>query len=154
MQKTLFRCLIAICGFFLVCSHPQWSYANDTSETLVLEGRTQLFNGGNLTVSGLLEARDTFADAVAADGTDQTAQAFYGFTHALAFLFEDGTTAQIETLKEMLEAFGVMRTANDGIDTELFSGLPTFDGRYNPPAALPNGGDVGTFVQDYGPGDR
>ena len=141
MQNAASRFLLAFFGLLLFLGNPQWSQADTAT------GRQQLFNNGNMTVSGLLAARDTFADAVDADPTDQEAQAFYGVTHALAFIFEDGTTAEIDNLKELFEAFGVTRTGNEGIDMELFSGLPTFDDRYDPPAALPDGEAIRAFVQ-------
>ena len=147
MQKAANRTLFIFLGLLILVSSPQLSFANTASQALVDTGRLQLFNNGSMTVSGLLAARDTFADAVDADATDQEAQAFYGVTHALAFLFEDGTTTEIDNLKELFEAFGVTRTDNDSIDLDLFNEPPTFNDKYDPPATLPDGGVVSTFVQ-------
>ena len=143
MQKTVSRAFSVVLGVFLFVVAPQWSQADTAG------GREQLFNyndSGEITVSGLLAARDTFSEVGDTDPTYQEAQAFYAVTHALAFLFEDGEPG-IDTLKELLEAFGVTRTANDSIDLDLFSDLPTFDESYDPPSTLPNGGDVSAFVQ-------
>jgi hypothetical protein len=85
MLNTVNRSLIVFLGVLILVATPQLSRANPASQALVDTGRGELFNNGNATVSGLLDARDTFADAVAADGNDQEAQAFYGVTHALAF---------------------------------------------------------------------
>ena len=147
MQNAVSRTLIVVFGLLLLLGPPQLALANEASELLVTQGRGQLFNSGDMTVSGILQSRDTFALAVAADGEDQEAQAFYGFTHALAFMFEDGTNAGIDNLGELLEAFGVTRTANDGIDLDLFNDLPLHDNDYDPPQTLPDGADVRAFVQ-------
>jgi len=145
MQNTVSRAFIVVLCLLLLVAIPQWVQASTA------EGRQQLFNDGNMTVSGLLAARDTFSEVVDTDPTYQEARAFYAVTHLLAFLFEDGTTAEIETLKELLEAFGLTRTDDDSIDPELFNNLfnelPTFDEAYDPPSTLPNGGDISTFVQ-------
>ena len=147
MQNAVSRTLIVVFGLLLLVLTPRQGQANQASQLLVAQGRGQLFNSGEMTVSGILQSRDTFALAVLTDSGDQEARAFYGFTHALAFMFEDGTTGEIDNLQELFAAFGVSRTANDGIDMELFSDLPLHDDEYDPPAVLPGGEAVRAFVQ-------
>ena len=137
--------LIACTALILVNLQSVW--ANPASQALVAQGRQALFNGGSMTVTGVLTSRGTFAEAVALDATDQEAQAFYGVTNGLAFMFEDGSTGAIDNLKELFEAFGASRTANDGIDLPLFSDLPMHNDQYDPPADLPGGEEVRAFAE-------
>ena len=125
----------------------QTGHADDNSQSLVSQGRLQLFNAGDVTVSGLLSSRDLFAQAVAADGTDQEAQAFYAITHALAFLYEPGATGSVDTLGELLEAFGMEQVSDTLSDPPLFSDLPIHDGKFEPPAGVPSGAELRTFLE-------
>ena len=137
--------LIACTALILVSLQSVW--ASTESQAKVTQGRSELFNGGSMTVTGVLTSRGTFAAAVALDATDQEAQAFYGVTNGLAFMFEDGSTGAIDNLKELFEAFGASRTANDGIDLPLFNDLPMHSGEYDPPGDLPSGEEVRAFAE-------
>ena len=89
LAPSILILFIFVSGFF----NPV--YADNESQALVDQGRQLLFENGDMTVDGLLASRDLFAQAVDKDGTDQDANAFFGATHALAFLYEPGTTPEV-----------------------------------------------------------
>ncbi len=140
LVPSLLIVLIVVSGFF----HPVC--ADSESQALVSQGRQRLFENGDMTIDGLLASRDLFSQAVDKDATDQDANAFYGATHALAFLYEPDTTGAIDNLGELLAAFGSQRASDSLSDTPLFSDFPEHDGKYDPPAGLPDGAALHTFL--------
>ena len=124
----------------LVCLCGSYSFANDTSQALVIEGRALLFNNGTFTYSGTVAANVKFGQAVAADPSDQEANLFYAVTRVGAFALEQGSGSGLETLRDLYEAFGVTRNSNDSLPDSPVDLPPAF------PDTAPDGEPVRAFL--------
>lgn len=122
------------------------AFASTESRALVAEGRALLFNAGNPAYSGLLAANDKFEAAVVADPADQEANLFYAVTRAAAFGLEQGSGAGLETLRDLYEAFGIVRNGNDSLDASPIDDPPEIFDQYNPPDSIPSGEQVRAFL--------
>ena len=121
--------------------------ANEASQDLVTRGRLLLFNGGQMTYSGILAANDTFEAAVNADAGDQEANLFYAVTRLLGFALENGGNSGLETIADLLAAFGMKRNGTEWVEAGLpFDEPPELYDQYNPPATIPSGGSVQQFM--------
>jgi|GEM_PF-2694139 len=108
-------CLVLLVGNAGIAS------ASITSQALVAEGRTLLFNNGIQSYAGILAARDKFQSALTDDPTDDAAHAFHAATSLMAFALEEGGGAEAQTLRDLAGAFGIPFDAT--IDNPAF-GLP------------------------------
>ena len=121
----------------------QSSVASPLSQQRVIEGRVLLFDSGNLppipSYSGLSEANEKFKSAVAEDATDPLANLFYAVTRVMVSYIEQGDTAEIETVRDLLEAIGLTRNLEDSMDFAPYNDAPKIDGTYVPPSAIPSG---------------
>lgn len=124
----------------------QYAHAQTTSQALVDEGRTLFFNNGVTQYDKLLLANEKFKAAVAADTTAKEANLFYAVSRVIAFALEQGGGTGLETLRDLIEAFGMTRTDAQSIDLDPYNDPPELYGYYNPPAAIPDGEDVRTFL--------
>ena len=123
------------------------AHASPESQTLVAEGRVLLFNNGHPTYSGIIAADDKFDAAVAADSTDQEANLFYTVSRLMAFALKEGDTPAIDTLRELLESFGMTRTSYDRIeDGPPFSEPPQISEHLDLPDTSPIGEQVRAFL--------
>jgi len=138
--------------FVLSGVHIQTAAADPTSETLVAQGRVLLFDSSNPTpaptYSGLLAAHEKFQSAIAADVNDQSAQLFYAFTRIMVTFIAQGNSAGIDTMRELLEAFGLSRNSEDSVDSFPYGDLPETSGAYIPPTTIPSGEEVRAFLAD------
>lgn len=123
------------------------AHASPESQALVAEGRALLFNNGHPTYSGVIAADDKFAAAVAADSNDQEANLFYAVSRLIAFALEVGDTPAIDTLRELLESFGMIRTSYERIeDGPPFSEPPQISEHLYLPDTSPGGEEVRAFL--------
>jgi hypothetical protein len=124
------------------------AHASPESQALVAEGRALLFNNGCPTYSGIIVADDKFEAAVAADSSnDQEASLFYAVSRFMAFALEEGDTPAIDTLRELLESFGMTRTSYDRIeDGPPFTEPPQISEHLDLPDTSPGGEEVRAFL--------
>ncbi|MCK5617189.1 hypothetical protein KAR91_85790 [Candidatus Pacearchaeota archaeon] len=130
----------------------QNTMASPTSEAFVNEGRILLFDSTSsipkMTYSGLLAANEKFKSAVGDDATDQEANLFYAITRVLVFYIKQGETAEIDTGRELLEAFGFTRNSEDDIESFPYNDLPELYDTYVPPDTTPSGEDLRSFLAE------
>jgi hypothetical protein len=123
------------------------AYANPASDALVLQGRTLLFNSGNMVYSGIAESAPKFGAAVDADPADQTANFFYALTRVLASVLETGGTGNIDTVRDLYEAFGITIDVDLTVYEQPISIASTLNGEYDPPDTIPASQSVRTFLE-------
>ena len=141
MKKKIFKLSAIFClsVFFFSLTIP--------SHASVADGRASLFNDGSPTYSGILAANEQFEAAVTDNPLDQEANLFYAITRILASGLEEGGAAELETVRDLLEAFGVSRNDVDLVDTDVpFNDPPLMYDEYNPPETIPGGEDVRAFL--------
>ena len=140
------RTLISILVLLFMAGIAQ---ANPASQTLVTTGRAALFNNGSPTCSGIIAANGHFEAAVQADPADQAANLFYALTRLAVMGLEKGAGQEFETVLDILESFGIFRTADDDIlNSPIYSEPPKNGGSYAPPATTPETGLISLFVND------
>ncbi|MBE9551378.1 MAG: hypothetical protein IMF13_04950, partial [Proteobacteria bacterium] len=123
------------------------AHATPESQILVAEGRALLFNNGYPTYSGALAANDKFEAAVGADSTDEEANLFYAVSRLIAFALEEGDTPAIDTLRELLESFGMTRTSYDRLeDGPPYTDPPQISEHLDLPDTSPGGEEVRAFL--------
>ncbi len=129
----------------------------------VATGRSQLFHSGSSpngepTYTGICSANAEFEEAVTSNPSDQEANLFYAVTRLPAFVLESGSGSEIETIRDMLEAYGITRNAFDSLEESPFNDPPSNpDGSYNlpgdtpgdAPGNAPDGKDVQDFLVDH-----
>jgi len=148
MKKKIRKLSTIVClSLFLLCLTIT-AHASDTSQNFVAAGRAFLFNDGNPTYSGLLEANAKFKEALdptAGDLNDPEANLFYAVTRILAFGLENGT--EFGTLRDMFESFGISRNNVDLVKADApFNEPPLMYDQYDPPDTIPGGEDVRAFL--------
>jgi hypothetical protein len=132
--------------FLLLCS--SLTYASDLSGGLVSEGREALFNSGNPTCSGVLAADARFQQAIEADATDQEANFFHALTSLAVSGLETTPGAEIGTLLDLAQTFGITRNTNDvPLDGPIYTDPPFYHDAYKPPGTVPMAGEVVRFWQ-------
>ena len=142
MKKSI--CLLAV---FILAAFVSFASASLVSEALVTQGRAALFNNGTPTCTGVVEANGYFQDAVTADPTDQEARLFYALTQLAVFGLVNGSDGETVTALDMLEAFGISRTAGDSLLLEpIYTDPPEFEGVYLPPSTVPGGTEMVQFL--------
>ncbi len=123
--------------------------ASEESDALVNEGCVLLFGTGGPTCSGILAANLKFEAAVNADLDDQKANLFYAVTRVLAFGLEQSGGAGLETLADLLGAFGINRNDIDSLNEgSPFNDIPEIYDSYNPPATIPGGEAMRAFLAE------
>ena len=141
MKRKMCRFVTIFCLSILFFSLTITAHA---SLVTVTEGRALLFNGGNLTYSGILSANEKFKAAVEANPSDQEANLFYALTRLLAFGLENGTG--LTTARDLFEAFGISRNDVDLVEEDSpYNDPPEIYGHYDPPEIIPGGEDVRAF---------
>ena len=141
MKKKIFKLSAIFClsVFFFSLTIP--------SHASVADGRASLFSDGSPTYSGILAANEQFEAAVTDNPLDQEANLFYAITRILASGLEEGGAAELETVRDLLEAFGVSRNDVDLVDTDVpFNDPPLMYDEYDPPETMPGGEDVRAFL--------
>ncbi len=143
MKRFLF---ILACA--LILGAASITFASDTSQVLVAEGRVLLFNHADPTYSKILSAKDKFSAAIAVDAEDEEAHLFYSASLIASFCLEEGNGAEARTLRDMLTAFGV--PFDETIDSPA-QGMPYGDppdiyGQSYLPDSTPDGEAVETFL--------
>jgi hypothetical protein len=128
MKKTVSFALLVIL-FFLI---------NGTSAQadLVSDGRVLLFNHGNPTYSGILAANQKFKEALSINPNNQEANLFYAVTRCGAFALQNGGGGGYQTLRDIFEAFNIIRNSNDFI--QYSPGDDSHDTEYNSPYDTPS----------------
>ena len=121
--------------------------ADTQSQALVADGRVALFNHGNPTCSGIIQANSKFAAAVAQDASDPEANLFYALTRLAVMGLETGSGSDFETLLDVLNAFGITRNTNDYPALgDIYTEPPFSAGVYQPPATVPLAGRLSSFL--------
>jgi len=147
MKKKICKLSTIVCVSLFLLGLTITAHASDTSQTLVAEGRALLINGGDPTYSGILSANAKFDAAVTEDSSDQEANLFYAVTRIVAFGLEQGSSPELETLRELFEAFGISRNNVDLVETDVpFNDPPEIYDHYDPPETIPGGEDVRAFL--------
>jgi len=146
MEKKMFKLMKIICLVTFILGLTVNAYASTESQALVDEGRVLLFNSGNPTYSGILAANEKFKAAVAADSTDQEANFFFAVTRLFAFGLEEGSGGDLETLRDLFEAFGMTRNETDNFGELPFNDPPEIYGHLNLLETAPTGEDVRAFL--------
>lgn len=147
MKKKICKLSTIVCVSLFLLGLTITAHASDTSQTLVADGRALLFNGGDPTYSGILSANAKFDAAVTEDSSDQEANLFYAVTRIMAFGLEQGSNPELETLRELFEAFGISRNNVDLVETDVpFNDPPEIYDHYDPPETIPGGEDVRAFL--------
>ncbi len=74
------------------------------------------------------------------DANDREARLFAAVTRVLASALTNGPgSAGLTTMRDLLESFGLTRNSNDSMMAgPPFAATPDLNGRYNPPATIPN----------------
>jgi len=137
--------IIVVLLFLFVVTLTSFVYANFESQEHVNLGRMFLFNNGNPTYSGIINADSEFQLAVAADASDQEANLFYAVTRIAVFALENGSGPGLETLGDLYEAFGLTENTNDSLH-DLPVDPPLLLGKYDPPYIVPDGESVRAFL--------
>jgi hypothetical protein len=144
--------LLIIVMTLLALFHAGNSVASTDSQALVDEGRILFFDSSSSvpapSYSGILAANEKFEDAIVVDPADEEAQLFYAVTRILAFALTQGETAEIDTLREILEAFGLSRNAEDTIAEFPYNEPPELYNIYVPPATTPTGEEFRSFLAE------
>ncbi len=144
--------VLLVFALLLITVPPGGSIASTQSETLVQDGRALL--SGSVcpdtppTYSDIVAANQKFESAVADDPTDTTAQFFYAVTRIMVSPLVQGENPGIETVLELLEAFGKSRTTGDSLNEPLYTEHPQLYGYYTPPDTVPSGEELRSFMGD------
>ena len=104
MHKKVYGTFIIILIFFFPVI--LWASSSE-SEVLVTQGRQLLFNNGNPSYQGIIDANDKFAAAVQADTSNQEANFFYAFTRIAAFVLKNGDGGSLQTIADIINAMGI-----------------------------------------------
>lgn len=107
---------------------------------LVSDGRAKLFNKGNPTYSGILDANQKFRDALITQPNDQKAILFYSVTRLAVSMLKSGTGGGLETLRDVFESFGMTHNTNHF----LHEGFP-----YDMPSELPYNSPGGEKIRQF-----
>lgn len=119
-----------VCALVIGLTNP---VAAATAPELVAEGRLLLFNNGNPTYTGILAAHQKFTDALLAAPNHQEANLFAAVTRLAVFALANNPQAGLDSLAEVLMAFGFSKNAYD----HLRQGFP-----YDPPPTIDDNGWV------------
>ena len=149
--------IIGLLTVFVLAAFVSFASASPASQALVIQGRAALFNNGTPTCTGVVEANGYFQDAVTADPGDQEAQLFYASTQLAVFGLENGSGEGTATALDLLEAFGISRTAGDSLFLEpiytdhpelepLYTDPPELEGVYLPPPTVPDSTGMVQFL--------
>ena len=118
-----------------------------TAAADVSAGRSLLFNGGEPTMTGLLQANALFEAAVQAVPTDPDANFFWALTRVPALLDNsEGYTPglPIDNAKELLDGLGVASSGRDIFNWTAFLGEDAFGD-----VQIPAGGPTGAAIQGF-----
>jgi len=141
------RFITIICVAFMFVGIAGGSMADSISDALVVEGRALLFNNGDPTYQGIIDANAKFEQANTADDEDQKAMLFLAVTKLAVFGLENGDNpAMLQTFRDLYEAFGVSRTDAESLLDSPISEPPTVFDEYDPPETMPNGDELQTFL--------
>jgi len=127
-MEKFFSFVLLIALFFFISG-------TNVHADLVSDGRVLLFNYGNPTYSGILAANQKFKDALSINPNNQEAHLFYAVTSLGAFALQNGGGGGLETLRDVFEAFGMVRNSNNFI--EYSPGDAPYDAEYNSPYDAP-----------------
>jgi hypothetical protein len=122
-------------SFFLLITLFFFINGTNVHADLVSDGRVLLFNYGNPTYSGILAANQKFKDALSINPNNQEAHLFYAVTSLGAFALQNGGGGGLKTLRDVFEAFGMVRNSNDFI--QYSPGDALYDTEYNSPYDAP-----------------
>lgn len=112
----------------------------------VTEGRQLLFNNGMPTYSGVIAANNEFKAVLATDPDNQEANLFYAITRLVTFSVDSGNTASLETIRDLYEAFGLVRTEYDSLDFLPMELPESLHSQYTPPSSFPSGEEFHDFL--------
>ncbi|WP_136805192.1 hypothetical protein [Desulfosediminicola flagellatus] len=120
----------------------------------VTEGRQLLFNNGMPTYSGIISANDEFKTVLATDPDNQEANLFYAITRIVAFSLDNGNNASLETIRDLYETFGLVRTEQDSLDYFPMELPESLNDQYTPPSTFPSGEEfhdflAGPFIEEF-----
>ena len=150
MKKKTCKLSTIVCISLFFLGLTITAYASDASQSLVADGRALLFKNGNPTYSGILEANAKFEEALdqtTGDPNDPAANLFYAITRIMVFGLEQGNSTELETLRELFEAFAISRNNVDLVEADApFNDPPKIYDHYNPPKTIPDGEDVQAFL--------
>jgi hypothetical protein len=122
---------------------PGASFASSPSETLVTDGRALLFQNGNPTYQGILDANEKFKAAVGADPLHQEAHLFYAVTRLVSFVLNTSDGTDFQTLADIIQAMGIPIYLDKQLkDNSPFGHPPELDDNLNLPETMPNGNDL------------
>jgi hypothetical protein len=140
MKKSILFLLLFILTF------SSYVYGNTQSQALVAQGRTAFFNNGFPTCTGIIEANGYFQSAVDEDADDQVAQLFYAVTRLAVSGLEQGSGTELQTVRDILSAFGIYRNSNNNfMDGPIYTDPPEYGGVYLPPETIPDGTELHQF---------
>ena len=125
---------------------PTLVMADAASQAFVAAGRAKMFNGGNPTYSGILDAKADFEAAVDADNSDAGAHFFLAICTAAEFSLQNGNGSGLETAMDLANAFGIERNDNDNLEDGLINPPPALYEHYDPPSTVPTGGELRVFL--------
>ncbi|SHL19802.1 hypothetical protein SAMN02745216_04793 [Desulfatibacillum alkenivorans DSM 16219] len=134
--------------FILTAPYCAWAEASGDSQALTDEGRALFFNHGEPEYSKVLAAHEKFEAAVANDSANQEARLFLAGSRLAAFMLEQGSGAGFETLRDLMEAFGMHRNSEEDPGEAPYSlspGVQTEEGVILP-RVTPGGEDVRVFL--------
>ncbi|WP_300461079.1 hypothetical protein [Desulfobacula sp.] len=132
---------------FFMALLPALALASPQSEALVEQGRQLLFNDGNPTYQGILNADEKFEAAVDADGSDPVAHVFRGVTRLASFVLTTSEDNSFSTIADLVQAMGIPIQLDTFLDDDSpFGEAPELAGDYNPPETMPNGDHVRTVL--------
>ncbi len=120
--------------------------ASTTSQALTAQGRTFLFNNGSPTVPGLQQAVGKFKSAIQADPNDREARFFSAVSNILLSVTQNSGNTVITTLADLAKSFGVNRNTNISLLSSPYDKPPMLRDEYNPPANIPDGSKLQTFL--------
>ena len=124
-------------------------YASTESQAKVAEGRELLFNNGNMSIAGVVQATARFQEALAADPDDREAALCLSVARIASLM--DNTAAYspgapIENVVELLDGIGVGQQGRDIFNWEADFSRDIY-GDVILPQDVPNLGDVQAFIQ-------
>ncbi len=139
-QKFLSSCIT-----FLVLTG--LAFASTPSTELVGQGRALLFQNGNPTYQGVLDANERFMAAVGQDPSDPEANLFYALTRLASFALKTSGGGSLQTLADVIQAMGIPLFLDRPLaGNPPFGSLPQLAGQPNLPWTMPNGDDFSKVI--------